>query len=293
MKTPIVLISGYLGSGKTTLVKHLLATTDKKIAVIMNEFGDIGIDTPTIEGSHIIVKELLEGCVCCSLTGELEAALEEMIAQYKPETVLIETTGIAEPDNIIVTLRDELSTIRLDTVITVVDADTMIRFPHISTSAEIQLRSADVLVVNKTDLVTAEQLAKVHDRITTLNNRAQLMDAVYCQVDTDILLSIEAAHHFTGIHHTHRPTLEATTIHLPALNTAQLKSILHALSPHIFRAKGLLQIDGKAQLLNYVAGRVSQENTTHATGQFILIGTNTAKTKKRIEDLLHTDPQTK
>ena len=88
-KTPLILLSGYLGSGKTTLLKHILDNTDRKIAVLMNEFGEIGIDTATIKKKHINVKEILEGCVCCSLEGEFEAAVREIIKDYAPETVIL------------------------------------------------------------------------------------------------------------------------------------------------------------------------------------------------------------
>ena len=96
MVTPLILLTGYLGSGKTTLLQHVLRNNDgRRIAVLMNEFGEVGIDTKTIRKETIAIKELLEGCVCCSLLGEFRAGIQEIIRLYKPDLIIVETTGIA------------------------------------------------------------------------------------------------------------------------------------------------------------------------------------------------------
>src|SRR5258708_2577050 len=97
-RTPITLITGPLGSGKTTLLRHILAKQPEKIAIVMNEFGEIAIDTKVIEGKNVRIAELGGGCVCCSLLGEFEAAVNEIIEKIAPERIVVETTGLAEPE---------------------------------------------------------------------------------------------------------------------------------------------------------------------------------------------------
>ena len=99
-RTPITLVTGPLGSGKTTLLRHILATRLAKIAIVMNEFGEIAIDAKVIEGKNVRIAELGGGCVCCSLLGEFEAAVNEIIEKVAPEMIVVETTGLAEPEDV-------------------------------------------------------------------------------------------------------------------------------------------------------------------------------------------------
>src|SRR3989344_9260016 len=99
--TPIIILTGYLGAGKTTLLQRLLDETDKRLAVIMNEFGELSVDGTIIKGKDVDIVELSGGCVCCSMTGEFEAAVREIIAKAAPDLIVIETTGVAEPDALV------------------------------------------------------------------------------------------------------------------------------------------------------------------------------------------------
>src|SRR5437667_12800706 len=99
LRTPVTLITGPLGSGKTTLLRHILATQGEKIAIVMNEYGEIAIDTKVIEGKTVRIAELGGGCVCCSLHGEYEAASGEIIEKVVPVMSIVETTGLAEPES--------------------------------------------------------------------------------------------------------------------------------------------------------------------------------------------------
>src|SRR4029077_10604909 len=111
--TPITLITGPLGSGKTTLLRHILATKPAKIAIVMNEFGEIAIDTKVIEGKNVRISQLGGGCVCCSLLGEFEAAVNEIIEKVEPETIVVETTGLAEPQSLVFNIKNTLPTCHL------------------------------------------------------------------------------------------------------------------------------------------------------------------------------------
>src|SRR6059036_3371247 len=127
MKTPITPITGPLGSGKTTLLRHILDTVPKKTAILMNEFGEIAIDSKIIEGKNIRIAELAGGCVCCSLLGEFEAAVEEVIDAVAPEHIVLETTGVAEPEALLVDIEQNLTRVRLDGTVSVIDADGLLR----------------------------------------------------------------------------------------------------------------------------------------------------------------------
>src|SRR5437867_7581458 len=104
-RTPITLVTGPLGSGKTTLLRHILRTRPAKIAIVMNEFGEMAIDTKVMEGKNVRIAELGGGGVCCSLVGEFEAAVNEIIEKISPEMIVVETTGLAEPEALVLIFR--------------------------------------------------------------------------------------------------------------------------------------------------------------------------------------------
>jgi G3E family GTPase len=131
VRTPITVITGPLGSGKTTVLRHILDTFSKKIAILMNEFGEIAIDTKIIQGKNVQMAELGGGCVCCSLLGEFEAAVDEIIDRVDPDSIVLETTGVAEPDALVFDIQESLAKVRLDGVVTVIDADGMVKYPQV------------------------------------------------------------------------------------------------------------------------------------------------------------------
>src|SRR5688572_10669691 len=130
-RTPITVITGPLGSGKTTLLRHMVDTVPLRLAILMNEFGEIAIDSKIIAGTNVQMAELGGGCVCCSLLGEFDAAVHEIIETVAPEWIVVETTGVAEPDAIVLDLEDNLPGVRLDGVVTVADAVGLVRFPQL------------------------------------------------------------------------------------------------------------------------------------------------------------------
>src|SRR5919106_1692225 len=168
-RTPLILITGPLGSGKTTLLRHLIETVPHKLAILMNEFGDLAIDSKVVEGKNIRMAELGGGCVCCSLLGEFEAAVEEVIDAVHPDLMLVETTGVAEPDALIFNVQESIPRVRLDSVVSVIDADIMVRYPHIGHTTRVQVEAADLILLNKVDLVSAEELKEVADSLVRLN----------------------------------------------------------------------------------------------------------------------------
>ena len=135
MRTPLTVITGPLGGGKTTLLRHVLGLTRRKLAIVMNEFGEIAIDSKIVEGKSVRLAELAGGCVCCSLVGEFEAAVHEIIDTVAPDHIVLETTGVAEPGALVCDIRENLPAVRLDGVVSVIDADGLLHFPALGHTA--------------------------------------------------------------------------------------------------------------------------------------------------------------
>src|SRR3989338_1142046 len=278
MKTPIVIITGYLGAGKTTLLRNVIETTDKKIAVLMNEFGAVGIDGAVIKGKDVDMIELSGGCVCCSMTGEFEAAIKEIREKINPELIVIETTGVAEPDAIVGDILENIEGVRLDVIITIADADSIVRFPSIGHTGRVQIEMADVLVLNKTDLVTEEQKAEVKKKLQELNEHAVIMEAVKCGIDFSSILDIRSPR---KVHekHDHEHLKEDMIQHFVfstdrKLDKARLEILVSSLPQDIIRVKGFVRADEGDFLLNSVFGRHELEPFEAEKTELVFIGKN-------------------
>lgn len=179
MKTPLTLITGALGSGKTTLLRHVIASVPKKMALLVNEFGEIAIDSRVIEGKNVRMAELAGGCVCCSLIGEFEAAVAEIIEKVAPELLIVEATGVAEPDALIFDIQnnlDNLADVRLDGVVTVVDAEGLLHYPELGHTTKMQIEAADLIVLNKRDLVAEPELARLKEKLARLKPGVPILE---------------------------------------------------------------------------------------------------------------------
>nr|WP_025685523.1 CobW family GTP-binding protein [Paenibacillus maysiensis] len=200
-KVPVILISGFLGSGKTTLLLRLLAHTRQiplRAAVLMNEMGEYDVDGSIIskEMPDVSVEGLLEGCICCSKRNELAGALHTLLSQ-EPDLIFMETTGVANPEQVLEELRSPLLADRLYLVhsISVVDAELFHEYnSRFTADKELvrtlhgQLCTADFIVVNKTDVASSREVTKVVKSIRKLNDTAKLQTAEYSRVDLEPLL---------------------------------------------------------------------------------------------------------
>ena len=176
-KVPVTLITGYLGAGKTTLLNRILTEQHgKKYAVIVNEFGEEGIDNDLVVDSDEEVFEMNNGCICCTVRGDLIRIISALMKRKdRFDGMLIETTGLADPAPVVQTffVDDDVSNrVRLDAVVTVVDAKHFLERVEDGHEAEEQVAFADVILLNKTDLVDPETLTKVRRRIHAINRFA-------------------------------------------------------------------------------------------------------------------------
>lgn len=281
-KVPVTIITGYLGSGKTTLLKKILGEADRKIAILMNEFGEIGVDTKIVKGKDVDIRELLGGCVCCSLTGELEGAIREILERAKPEMIVIETTGVAEPDALITNM-DNISGVRLDSVVTVVDADAFLKFPSIGHTGRMQIEGADVILLNKMDLVPAEKIDEMQHALEQMNPRARIVKATYSNVNTAMLFGIGAAHEKRE-HEQHDVYSVASFVYRSErlLSKARFATLVSEMPKEVYRSKGHVNFSDGTYLFSFVNGRYDMSKSEKEQTELVFIGEGVGRVQKKI-----------
>ncbi len=194
---PVTILTGFLGAGKTTLLNRILnGNHGLRVAVLVNDFGAINIDTELIVGVEDNAISLANGCVCCNIHDDLVETVEMVINRpERPEYILLEASGVADPSGIAFTFvqpnfRDR---VRLDSIISIVDAEQAFAHPEYPGVAELKLRQigfSDMVILNKIDLVSEEELQKVRDWINGRINRVRIIEAVNCAVPLEILLAV-------------------------------------------------------------------------------------------------------
>jgi G3E family GTPase len=219
-KVPVTVLTGYLGAGKTTLLNRILSERHgQKYAVIVNEFGEIGIDNDLVVGADEEVFEMNNGCICCTVRGDLVRIIDGLMRRRgKFDAIIVETTGLADPAPVAQTFFVDETVgrkTRLDAVVTIADAKWLLERLKDAPEAKNQIAFADVIILNKTDLVSADGIEEVEARIRGINPYAKLHRAVRCAVplpevlgrrafDLDRILDIEPEFLETG-EHDHAP----------------------------------------------------------------------------------------
>ncbi|HEU0276177.1 MAG TPA: GTP-binding protein [Candidatus Udaeobacter sp.] len=288
-RTPITLITGPLGSGKTTLLRHILDTRRARIAVVMNEFGELAIDTKVIKGKNVQIAELGGGCVCCSLLGEFEAAITEIIKNVAPEMIVVETTGLAEPEALVFNIQEALPQCRLDGVVSIIDADMLVRFPELGHTTRLQIEGADILLLNKIDLVDAKQIESLETRLCEINPSAPIICTDHCQIDPELLSGIPQSREkkVAAPRHLHQPEFESFAFSSDSIFSCDcFISFADALPASVIRAKGFVRFADGTQLFNFVAGRWELEPFESNRTELVFIGKNITRQKSRILHVL-------
>ena len=260
---PVTVLTGYLGAGKTTLLNRILSEPHgKRYAVIVNEFGEVGIDNDLIVSGDEEVFEMNNGCICCTVRGDLIRIIDGlMLRRNKFDAIVVETTGLADPAPVAQTFfvdADIARQARLDSIVTVVDARHFLLRLEDSHEAEEQVAFADVILLNKTDLVDADELVAVEGRIRSINRHATLHYTNHCDVDLarvldrgafdlDRILEIEPA--FLGENvHQHDDAISSVSLEGGELDAWRFRQwlgdYLMAHGPDVLRTKGILAVAG-------------------------------------------------
>ena len=197
--TKIDVISGFLGAGKTTFIKKLLdeALSGEKVVLIENEFGEIGIDAGFLKDAGIEIREMSQGCICCSLVGDFETALKEVIATYTPDRVIIEPSGVGKLSDVMKAVQDASQNlaVQLNSAVTIVDAQKCKMYmKNFGEFFNNQVQFAGTVVLSRTDVAEHEKVEKDVELIRSLNKDAEIITTPVTELSGKRLLSIMEKH---------------------------------------------------------------------------------------------------
>lgn len=297
---PITIITGFLGSGKTTLLLNLLPqlhaqNPSYKLALLKNEFGDVAIDSQLASSSSISgVRELLNGCICCNLVGQLDVALEELRTTVKPDRIVVETSGSAFPATLAMEInrlaRETGGAYVLDGVVTVIDVENWKGYDDTSYTAKIQARYTDLIVFNKWELCDERRFDECLDRVGDLEVQIAWVKSDKGKVSADLVFGVDGGlardlveqlvngqdHSHSHDHSQekgHQSEVEVLSITLEAregalVNTSKLEKLLKsAPKDEVYRIKAVLM--ASSLILSSDHG-ISEPETAELGGRYIL-----------------------
>jgi G3E family GTPase len=315
---PVTVLTGYLGAGKTTLLNRILTEPHgKKFAVIINEFGAVGVDNDLVVGVDEEVFEMNNGCICCTVRGDLIRIISGLMRRGldKFDGIIVETTGLADPAPVAQTFfmdDDVRAATKLDAVVTVVDAKHITARLKDSTEAQDQIAFADVIILNKTDLVSAEELETVESQIRAINPYASVHKAQNSNVALDVVLDrgafdlnriLEIEPEFLEGGHTHNHDNAVQSVSFTSDRAVimgrfeeWIGQTLAEHGEHILRSKGVLNIRNSPRRFVFQAVHMVADSAPgnawrdgeKKTSKLVFIGRNLdrALLKKGFEDCL-------
>lgn len=263
----LLVLSGFLGSGKTSFLRNFIEYQSQHhrfVAVIQNEVGEVSVDASLLDDAYA-VTELNDGTVCCTLVGELRPSLQRILNNFHPDVIVIETSGIANPLGLQADMRTLEDLVRFDSVTTVVDAEQFERSIKEFDVAADQVRAADVIVLNKTDLASKEQLLTLEETLRTLNAHAAITRARHGGVNPGLLYDFDLAAsrsvddqsvHGQEFVHTHDALTSRKIDYSDSIPAPCLLAALENVPPNVFRIKGVVDlVDRGPTLVQFVGGR--------------------------------------
>ncbi len=284
----IILLSGFLGAGKTTLLKRIL-TWEADLSgtvVLVNEFGDIGVDGALLKDSGSDVIELTSGCICCTLSADLHQSLMRIWSQFKPRRILVEASGVADPKSITTALQEPRigQNMELKKIITVLDAEIWGAREAFGQLFYNQLEMAHLILLNKIDLMAAEKVSQFLDEIHDVIPDCQVVPTIHCEIDPETLwaqtkpkmaglkpieffqpasLSGESDSSDSqpdGHEHESHPAKSVNFVMFSfrdsgIFDEARFKKFIRNLPWELFRIKGTVRFADRLEMLNFVGGK--------------------------------------
>ncbi|MNI16875.1 putative metal chaperone YciC [compost metagenome] len=309
MKTPVIVISGFLGSGKTTLLLKLIQEVHRrgiKPAILMNELGRQDVDGHILSQATdgLIMEKLLDGCICCSKKSEISNAITTLLSQ-SPDVILIELTGVANPEEVVDEMAEPrlLNEVFLQRIITVIDAENVLEYNSIFSSDKQlvhtlrrQIEVADIVIVNKRDLINDSHLSKVVKLVEKHNDKARIFTTIQTQVDFIPLLDglqplnlpakksspfnmlSRHSHHNDGHKQNHTSFSRIQTVYIPLqqnmpLSLRKIEKFLKSWGNQILRAKGYVSVNSSSDILliQFAGKQIQWEPSSYKGPQYIVI----------------------
>jgi G3E family GTPase len=287
-KADLLLLAGFLGAGKTTLLKRILSweTDLSETVVLVNEFGDIGIDGALLKDSGSDVIELTSGCICCTLSADLHQSLTRLWKRFKPRRILLEASGVADPKSIATVLQDPGigQHMKLKKIITVLEADIWGAREVFGQLFYNQLEMAHLILLNKIDLMAPEKIPQFLDEIHDVIPDAQVVPTIHCEIDPEVLWT-EARqkmfglkpmqfcktaflngkpdsddHHHSPEEHGSHPVKSINFVTFSfrdsgIFDETRFKEFIRDLPWELFRIKGTVRFADRLEMLNFVGGK--------------------------------------
>lgn len=279
-KCEVIIISGFLGAGKTTLLKKILTWESdlSETVVIVNEFGDVGIDGSLLKNVGSDVVELTGGCICCTMKVDLNQTLKKIRREFNPRKIFIESTGVADPFMITEAFDDEelRDQMKVSNIITVLDIELWEGRDYFGPIFFNQLKLADLILLNKIDIVDENQISQFLNEIHEMLPRAQVVPTIHCNVDPEIVLKDHAkvpqlANYDERVHHHHGhgsqgenqddlgmgsfPFMSFSFRSNDAIDESCFKLFTENMPWELFRMKGPVRFRDRTVLVNYVGGK--------------------------------------
>ncbi|MBU7007141.1 CobW family GTP-binding protein [Phosphitispora fastidiosa] len=278
----IKIISGFLGAGKTTCIRNVLKKADGNMAVIVNEFGDIGIDAEAVNKGNVVdMVELPSGCICCTLAKDLVSAVKEIKTKFNPDRLVIEPSGLAVPSGILEALEPikEKYELEFEAIIGIVDADGFLSNIHSGLFGDFytdQLANSDIILINKADLVNEKTIKAIEEELRKYNSHAIILTTVNCETDLPDFIR-EHGTEYLHLHFDHDFDSVAITTD-EAFDHNLLVEIMEEMKAGkygvIYRAKGIYKKNGGGfEKMDYVQGNYDFEEFPEAEeSKLIFIG---------------------
>jgi len=289
------IITGFLGVGKTTMLTNTVKKYfgDKKVAIVVNEFGDVGIDGDILSNVYSEVLEISEGCICCQLSEEFESGVLEIISKYEPEIIFVETSGASEPFPIFLSMQN--LGVSVEGVICVIDSKNLNSYKENST-AKYQIGGSNIMVLNKTDLVNDDELEAVKQEVIRIKeeynikntltgvkvfNNYVISKAEQGRVNKEVFDGIYRIEEIIGLskdyqHHDHagKDSITQQVAYLKQdINFSDVDAVLQNLPKSIYRVKGVVKVNDVPNpiVINYSFGNESFEELEEYSQPSIMI----------------------